>query len=479
MKKFIIVVISLMLLVLCGCPSPEAGPTSNTSSPQPVTSIPEAPVRTLSPGVVASYDFGERAIMASIQEEIAGESYLFLGTYLEAEQNEYTLQILSLSEPEKPMEVGSLFLESPENNIFSITLSSTVLIVSTLNELWLVDVSIPEKPTLLSRMNYDFPMVWPVIIGDTAYCNTGTKHISAVDISDATQPKDLGFVYEESEGGILKSYGSFLYGLSKEGLHIYESSSRPLQEIGFYADPTGIEEEVTAGMDTEHREKLEKNRFMWVEAAGNYVYLACGFSGLRVIDVADPSQPKEVAHLDFNGTLDWLDISGSYAYVFNTSRELRKEKDVVEVLIVDISEPETPRVADSILLPENWDRYPVVTGDYIYYFFNIYGGRDTPTTFSMQIIDIHAGFASVTEDNSIETVNPVNRGSVWSAVERTLGSYDESNPVKDDLIKRGLVSLGKQRGHIDVEKILELVREEVYVIDEQGYLQFEPAYTPQ
>ena len=35
----------------------------------------------------------------------------------------------------------------------------------------------------------------------------------------------------------------------------------------------------------------------------------------------------------------------------------------------------------------------------------------------------------------------VNRGPVWDAVERTLGSFEESNPVKDDLIKRGLVRL--------------------------------------
>lgn len=391
MKKIIIVVISLLLLVLCGCPSPEPAPSSNIPSPQPVLDIPEVEVRTPSASIAGKYDFGVRAIKASIQGEVAGESYLFLGTYLEGAQDENMLQILSLAEPEKPVEIGRLILEeSPKGHIiFSITLSGTVLIVSTLTELRLVDVSTPEKPALLSQMNFDFPMVWPVIIGDTAYCNTGTKYISAVDISDARQPRDLGFVSEEVDGGILEGSGSFLYGLSKEGLHIYDGSSRPLQEIGFYADPTGIEEEVTAGMDTEQREKLEKNRFMWVAAAGDYAYLACGFSGLRVIDVADPSQPREVAHLDINGTLDWLDISGSYAYVFNTSRELRIDKDAAEIIIVDISKPENPWIADSILLPESWETYPVVTGDYIYYIFDIYEGRYTPTTFSMQIIDIY------------------------------------------------------------------------------------------
>ncbi len=68
----------------------------------------------------------------------------------------------------------------------------------------------------------------------------------------------------------------------------------------------------------------------------------------------------------------------------------------------------------------------------------------------------------------------VNRGPLWEAVVRTLGPYDETNPVKDDLIKRGLVSLEGGNGYIEVGEIEELVREEVYVIDEQGYLQLGP-----
>lgn len=72
----------------------------------------------------------------------------------------------------------------------------------------------------------------------------------------------------------------------------------------------------------------------------------------------------------------------------------------------------------------------------------------------------------------------VNHDPVLSAVELTLGDYEESNPVKDDLIKRGLVSIGEESGYINVEKIKAMVLENVYIIDERGYLQFGPAYTP-
>ena len=78
---------------------------------------------------------------------------------------------------------------------------------------------------------------------------------------------------------------------------------------------------------------------------------------------------------------------------------------------------------------------------------------------------------------SMTKVDHVDRGPVWAAVEQTLGSYKDTNPVKEDLIKRGLVKL-EGSGYIRVQEIDELVREEVYVIDKQGYLQFGPAYTP-
>ncbi len=71
----------------------------------------------------------------------------------------------------------------------------------------------------------------------------------------------------------------------------------------------------------------------------------------------------------------------------------------------------------------------------------------------------------------------IKRGPVWDAVERTLGPFGSSNPVKEDLIKRGLVSLGEQ-GHIDVQEIERLVNEGVYTINEQGYLEFGPTYSP-
>jgi hypothetical protein len=72
---------------------------------------------------------------------------------------------------------------------------------------------------------------------------------------------------------------------------------------------------------------------------------------------------------------------------------------------------------------------------------------------------------------------PIERGPVFSAVENTLA---QNGPVKDDLINRSLVELSSNGtiGEIKIGEIEKLVKDEVYTIDEDGYLQFGPDYVP-
>lgn len=73
-------------------------------------------------------------------------------------------------------------------------------------------------------------------------------------------------------------------------------------------------------------------------------------------------------------------------------------------------------------------------------------------------------------------------GPVWEAVQKTLALQIEPNPVKEDLTKRGLYIFhheGQGSNEIHLGEIEKLVEEGVYIIDEEGYLQFGPSYTPQ
>jgi hypothetical protein len=79
--------------------------------------------------------------------------------------------------------------------------------------------------------------------------------------------------------------------------------------------------------------------------------------------------------------------------------------------------------------------------------------------------------------------NPIDRGPVFAAVEKTLA---KPGPVRDDLIRRGLATTptvdektgSPVPGEIKIGEIEKLVKGGVYAIDEQGYLSFGPSYSP-
>lgn len=60
-----------------------------------------------------------------------------------------------------------------------------------------------------------------------------------------------------------------------------------------------------------------------VAVAGNYAYVACGFSGLRVINISAPTAPAEVCYSTTNlSYAQGVTVSGSYAYVADDGGQL-------------------------------------------------------------------------------------------------------------------------------------------------------------
>jgi len=81
-----------------------------------------------------------------------------------------------------------------------------------------------------------------------------------------------------------------------------------------------------------------------VVASGNYVYMACGHDGLRIMDVSDPSNPQVIGLCaDFNAERA-LAVSGKYAFCISRSIG-------VQLYVVDISYPSNPELVASLELP--------------------------------------------------------------------------------------------------------------------------------
>jgi hypothetical protein len=93
-----------------------------------------------------------------------------------------------------------------------------------------------------------------------------------------------------------------------------------------------------------------------ITAKGNYAYVADGWKGLQIIDISDPSSPKEVGNLDTPGWAYGITAKGNYAYVADAGGGLR---------IIDISDPSFPKEVGSLDTPGEVQDITVVD-NYVY-----------------------------------------------------------------------------------------------------------------
>jgi len=105
-----------------------------------------------------------------------------------------------------------------------------------------------------------------------------------------------------------------------------------------------------------------------VAISGNYAYVADYSSGLHVIDISDPTAPSYAGSYDTPGNALGVAISGDYAYVADEST----------FQVIDISAPTAPSYAGSYDTP-NFALGVAISGDYAYVAYSVAG---------LQVIDI-------------------------------------------------------------------------------------------
>ena len=104
--------------------------------------------------------------------------------------------------------------------------------------------------------------------------------------------------------------------------------------------------EGTVRYGTVELEDIVPDGFNDIAVSGHYAYITAGQSGLRVLDVSDPASPREVTQLDIPGAAHHAVVSDNLLYLLGT--ELVEKSIFHTVYIVDISEPESPLIIDSL-----------------------------------------------------------------------------------------------------------------------------------
>lgn len=246
----------------------------------------------------------------------------------------------------------------------------------------ILDVSNPRKPRTIAinrdEYNSDYGNLRTVVIdADSLYLSTppglGTSYMFTFDISDPARPVRTPFVLP---GGLLGIFGTYAYVVEyRNRFQIWDIADRTapflLSEIELTSLPSDI------------------------DLFNDHLYLAIPSEGLKILNIADPTQPQMVssfatiatvggaavaeqrAYLTSNGKLQVVDFSdpnhlitvGSLSANVNDITVIEDYGyaviDKQELWIVDISQPTLPVLATYI--PENFELERVaVSNGYAY-----------------------------------------------------------------------------------------------------------------
>jgi hypothetical protein len=237
--------------------------------------------------------------------EVDGRVYAFLASTRRG------VVVVDVTDPTDPVEVTA-FPAPPadESGIYvqALFLDGTRLYVggSTSAGMGIFDVSDPKTPVELGAY-VDFERGSPdgISVRDgVAYLNQGVAGFNAVDVSDPAAPVSIGRFdgypgAASSSNAVTEAGGRQVAAHSDEGLSghvriidVDPGSDAAFEEIGAY----------------QTRPQVGVNA---VRAVGDRALVAYHQDGLRVIDLADPTDPTEVAHFD-----SWTGIGDEYGRGF-------------------------------------------------------------------------------------------------------------------------------------------------------------------
>jgi len=169
----------------------------------------------------------------------------------------------------------------------------------------------------------------------------------AIDITDPTNPIQVGWYESPGSGGDVFAIDSLVYFADGgKGLRVMDVSNPTLpREITHY--PTGD--------------------VCWeLVKQGNYLYVAHGGDGLRVLDVSNPAQPVEVGHLEMPWRTFDIILKDSLLYAAEGDSGL---------VVVDIRNPAQPQIIGRWPLSLNQMAYGIFVLDTLVYLSGQYAGN--------------------------------------------------------------------------------------------------------
>lgn len=260
--------------------------------------------------------------------------------------SQYGVDIVDISVPQSPRYVNRVMVR----DLVCLSVVDSYMYRAIFSGLEIVDVSDPTNTKVEGFYNSsdntlsDFTNCAAVsgnytYIGNWAQHSVDSLRLQIVDVSDPSQPKEVGkWQIKNNNGGVITDVviaGKYAYVTcnfnGSYGKLLVIDISNPNQ-------PIKVGEYDSSGATN-------------VAISGNYAYLATGNQELFVIDISDPSHPKKVSDIPVSAAT--VHLSDNYAYVTLTTAGLD---------IVDISNPIKPLVVATYLTKLKFPNHNEVTG---------------------------------------------------------------------------------------------------------------------
>lgn len=298
------------------------------------------------------------------------------------------LRVVNVSDPAHPAEIGSL--EWYKRHAGGVAVSANRVLVADRN-MGVHMINAADPSHLVETGDYEmFPYARSIVVsGDYAYITTGFDGMWVIDISDPANPVAISKFDTPGWTHKITMEGQYVYmtnmppgpdlGLNVIGLHIIDvSDPHHPAEVGFW---NGIWEGHGVKVVNHIAYLAEEDGLMivdvttpsnpqflasWdgyicdVEVNGNLAFLGLCWAGMQILDVSNPAQPVLMSSLLSGEDVESITVSGNQAYVsghFSASQNL---------LIYDISDPETPLMLGSIGTPSDHADKAAVIGTTVY-----------------------------------------------------------------------------------------------------------------
>ena len=290
------------------------------------------------------------------------------------------LVVLDVRNPAAPRTIGKW--DSPGESMGIIVRGEAAYLADGSAGLQIVDVKNPAKPALFGSCDTDGTAEDITLSGDNAFIADGSSGLKVMEISESSAPRQIaslttsGYCRGVSADGRLLCSGNLYdggyqvidiakpaapavlatkkYTMYNESWNVVLNGSRLcvldyFSGIGFF-DLSAPDKPSMTGF------YLTPSSIIAAAVQDRTAYAVGELSGLRVLDLSDPVQPRPLAATSIFRGVHGLAAGGGYAYV----------TDRWSVRVFDVSHPDQPRQVQAVRIPNGVPRMIVVKGSLAY-----------------------------------------------------------------------------------------------------------------